>query len=114
MKNKFLKIALLSFLFVFLSILVWNNLPLSIRNYSETNFGNRLVENIQKYKISNSKLPNNGDWKTLENLDFEMTELATNPEYQKINEKDFKLIFVKGFDGPYLTYNSKTKDWTIK
>jgi hypothetical protein len=43
-----------------------------------------------------------------------MTELATNPEYQKINEKDFKLIFVKGFDGPYLTYNSKTKDWTIK
>ena len=114
MKNKLLKITLLSLFFAILLFATWINLPISIRNYSEISFGNKLVENIRKYKISNSKLPNNEDWETLDKLDFEKTELATNPEYQKVSENGFKLIFIKGFDDPYLTYNSETKDWTVE
>ena len=114
MKNKFIKTILLSALFIVTSFFVWKNLPISIQNFSETSYGNKLVENLKKYKLSNSKLPNNSEWKTLEKLDFEMTELATNPEYKKIDKNNFKLIFVKGFDGPYLTYNSFTKEWTIE
>lgn len=114
MINKLFKITFLSLLLAILSFVAWINLPISIRNYSEISFGNRLVENIQKYKISNSKLPNNYDWETLDELDFEKTELATNPEYKKVSENDFKLIFIKGFDSPYLTYNSKTKDWIVE
>jgi hypothetical protein len=94
-----------------LTLLVWKNLPLSIRKYSEIKYGNQLVENLRNYQILNSKLPNNEDWPTLDKLDFERTELATNPIYQKVNAKEFKLIFVQGFDGPYLTYYSKTNEW---
>ncbi|UOK41627.1 MULTISPECIES: hypothetical protein [Flavobacterium] len=114
MKNKLLKITFLSILFAILSVAVWIILPISIKYYSEISFGNRLIENLQKYKVSNFKLPNNQDWETLDKLDFEKTELTTNPEYKKIGENDFKLIFIKGFDGPYLTYNSVTKDWKVE
>lgn len=112
--NKTLKYLLLTAFFMTAIILICNYLPLEIRNYSKVNFGNQIVNKIEKYKLANSTLPNNGEWKTLERLNFEMTELGTNPEYKKINENNYKLIFVKGFDGPYLTYNSMSKSWSIE
>jgi hypothetical protein len=112
--NKILKLLSLFACLVIVIFGVWNYLPLKLRKYSDVNFGNRIVDKIEKYKLTHSTLPNDGEWKTFEKLDFEMTELGTNPEYKKVNENNYELIFVKGFDGPYLTYNSLTKDWSIK
>lgn len=112
--NTSLKFSLLAVFFVGAVILIWDYLPIEIRNHSEVNFGHQLVDKIEKYKSVNSSLPSNGEWKTLEKLDFEMTELGTNPEYKKINDSSYKLIFVKGFDGPYLTYNSLLGTWSVE
>ena len=81
---------------------------------SEIKFGNKLIKNIEQYRTENNKLPNSNDWKLLDNLGFEKTELGTNPTYEKIDLKTYRITFVKGFDGPYLTFENNKKEWLIK
>lgn len=41
-----------------------------------------LIENINKYKTQNNKLPENDDWKTLRKIGFKIEMLGTNPSYE--------------------------------
>ena len=34
-----------------------------------------------------------------------------SPEYEKIDSITFELVFISGFDGPYLRYCSNSKKW---
>lgn len=96
-----------------MSIAVYWNLPLELLRKDDINFGNRLIENIKIYQRKYNKLPENNDWKTLEKLGFDMELLGTNPSYQTNKKGEFELVFLEGFDGPYLVWNSNIKRWKI-
>ena len=93
--------------------LIYFNLPFEVTRKSDIDFGNELVSKIEQFKNENNRLPETDDWKVLDELGFKTEMLGTNPTYQKINQKEFELIFLEGFDGPYLLYNSKSNDWTM-
>ncbi|WP_139856815.1 hypothetical protein [Aequorivita sinensis] len=93
--------------------LIYFNLPFEITRKSDINLGNILAGKIEQFKKKNNELPNTDDWKVLEELGFKTEMLGTDPTYQKINDNEFELIFLEGFDGPYLLYNSKSDNWSM-
>jgi hypothetical protein len=111
MKTK--KIIGLIFSVMIIGLIGWK-LANNSKYYSEIKFGNELIKNIEQYKSENDRLPNTDDWKLLDNLGFEKTDLGTNPTYEKIDLKTYRITFIKGFDGPYLTYENNNKKWLMK
>lgn len=93
--------------------LIYFNLPFELTRKSDIDFGNELVSKIEQFKKENNRFPETDDWKVLDELGFKIEMLGTDPTYQKINQKEFELIFLEGFDGPYLLYNSKSNNWTM-
>lgn len=97
--------------FTIISFVVYWNLPFEITHQSDIKLGNKLIEKIDSYKIRNNKLPDNYDMKTLEQLGFKIEMLGTNPSYASNQNGEYEIVFLKGFDGPYLMWNSKDKKW---
>lgn len=93
--------------------LIYFNLPIEIRRKSEIDFGNRMVKKVLDYQKENKRLPETGDWETLEQLGFKVNMLGTDPAYERIDDSVFELIYLEGFDGPYLLYNSKKNKWQL-
>jgi hypothetical protein len=93
--------------------LIYFNLPIEIIRKSEIENGNKLIEKIELFQKEKGQLPEPDDWTTLANLGFKIEMLGTDPTYQKINENEYELIYLEGFDGPYLLYNSKLGDWKV-
>jgi hypothetical protein len=91
-------------------LVIWWNLPLSINRYSDINFGNEIILKIESYQKANG-LPENDDWKTLMKFGFNENLLGLEPEYSKLDNNTFEIIFLEGFDGPYLMWNSKERKW---
>ena len=89
---------------------IWWNLPLSINRHTDIKLGDKIIDNIEKYKVHN-KLPDNDDWETLRKFGFRDKIDFLQPEYSKIDSSTFELIFIEGFDGPYLMWNSKERVW---
>lgn len=92
---------------------IYRTLPLEITRKSDIEFGKKLINKIEIYKEEYSSLPLSGDWELLKHLGFKLTELGTEPTYSKIDENEYELIYLEGFDGPYLLYNSKENKWKI-
>lgn len=59
------------------------------------------------------KLPENQDYALLEKLQFPNQHNYTQPEYKKINDKEFCLTYISGFDYPYLTWSSQNSTWRM-
>ena len=95
------------------SIVIYWNLPFEITRKSDIKLGNELIKNINYYESENGKLPKNNDWKTLEKLGFKNEDLGTKPSYGNNKNGVYELVFLEGFDGPYLMWNSKEKKWKI-
>ncbi|WP_177764429.1 hypothetical protein [Flavobacterium sp. I3-2] len=95
------------------SLIIYWILPFEVTRKSDINFGNKLIENINSYKIEYGKLPENDDWKTLEKIGFKTKMLGTTPSYESNGIDEFEIIFLEGFDGPYLMWNSKENKWKI-
>ncbi|MFD0975394.1 hypothetical protein [Salinimicrobium gaetbulicola] len=93
--------------------LIYFNLPFEVTRKTDIEFGNKLVERIEAFKKEKGQLPTPNDWMALEELGFKTEMLGTDPTYEKINENEFELIYLEGFDGPYLLYNSRQKHWKI-
>ena len=108
--SKLLGIALITMIGFYI---LWWNLPVRINRYADIDFGNQLIRNITSYKNQHGKLPNPGDWEDLKRLGFKFDYEVVTPEYQSINDSIYELIFVEGFDGPYLLWNSQEKNWKI-
>lgn len=75
--------------------------------------GNKLIENIDSYQSKFNELPKNDDWETLESLGFNIEMLGTQPSYECNQNGEYELVFLEGFDGPYLMWNSNEKKWKI-
>ena len=107
------KIALTILTFFILIVsgyFIWWNLPLSINRSSDIKLGDHIIQNIESYQKQNG-LPENNDWETLKKFGFRDRIDFLQPEYSKLNENEFELIFLEGFDGPYLMWNSTEKKW---
>lgn len=99
-KNKVKNLGCLFFIFF---ILVGLPLCLIANNkwveYQQIHFGKKLITNITNYYEKTGHLPKERDWDTLESLEFEMNSISTTPDYTKLNEQDYQLIYPTGFDG---------------
>lgn len=98
---------------IFISLIVYFNLPFEMTRKQDIKFGNELVEKIENYRSKYSQLPLDNDWELFEQLGFRIKMLGTDPSYSKITNDEYELIYFEGFDGPYLLYNSKEKKWKV-
>jgi len=111
--RKVLKILISIFILSILLVVVYCNLPLEVKRKSEIELGNSLIKNIYTYQIKYNKLPDNNDSQTLKKLGFTMDMLGTKPSYETNLKGEFEIVFLEGFDGPYLLWNSKLKKWKM-
>jgi hypothetical protein len=103
---------LIFFVLIIMGFFIWCNLPLSINRRSDIKLGNQIIENIERYQNQNG-LPNNTDRETLQKFGFRDKIDCLQPEYRKLNENEFELVYLEGFDGPYLMWTSKERTWKI-
>lgn len=89
--------------------ILYIKLPVSITRKADIKFGNELAQKIDNEYLRTKKLPKNNDWETLKKLGFKFNDEVCTPAYSKINNNEYELIYIEGFDPPYLLYNSKTK-----
>lgn len=110
--TKWIKVFLFVIVGVILLYFIWLKLPVKFNRIQDINKGNYLIEKIENYRIKTKKLPDENDWEVLKELGFKEKDLETsNPEYSEINDSIYELIFIEGFDGPYLLWNSNDKIW---
>jgi hypothetical protein len=94
--------------------LAWWALPTSITRYTDVTRGNALSHKIDNYYQQHQNLPNTGDWQKLNRMGFSTEELnKAYPEYRKVSDTAYELTFVEGFDGPYLMWSSKERQWKM-
>lgn len=107
------KIVLGILTFIILTIGVytlWWNLPLTINRSGDIKLGKKIISNIEIYQKENG-LPDNNDWETLRKFGFRDKIDFLQPEYRKLDESNFELVFIEGFDGPYLIWTSIDRQW---
>ncbi|STZ04136.1 Uncharacterised protein [Moraxella equi] len=92
---------------------IYLNLPIHIKYYFKIKQGDILIDNIADYQSKFQKLPDAQDYKTLEKLQFPSKNEYISPEYQKINETDYKLTYIEGFDCPYLMWSTQNREWRV-
>lgn len=90
--------------------ILWWNLPLKINRKTDIKLGEQIIKKIETYKSENG-LPDNNDWETLRKFGFRDKIDFLQPEYRKLDDSNFELIFIEGFDGPYLMWTSTERIW---
>ena len=92
--------------------LLWWSLPLSIKRAAEVARGRALSQRITQYQQQHAALPASDDWVALKQIGFTEDEVErASPQYAKLDEAAYELVFVSGFDGPYLVWNSRQGQW---
>ncbi|MDQ2771749.1 MAG: hypothetical protein M3Y54_14765 [Bacteroidota bacterium] len=94
--------------------LLWWSLPVVIKRHTDVTRGEQLIGRLNTYYQAKSILPADTDWITLEHLGFSQNEIEhAYPQYVKLSNSDYALVFVSDFDGPYLTWKSTKRKWEI-
>lgn len=99
---------------IILIILIWINLPIRVKYYKEITIGNNFAKNIREYNKRNKALPDRNNSELLMKLNPETGYEVFWPFYLPEDSVNFTLTFIEGFDGPYLTYDSKNDAWKVK
>lgn len=103
--------AIITFLVILAGIyIIWWNLPLTVIRSTDVKLGEEIINKIENHKKTNG-LPDNQDWETLRSFGFRDKIDFLQPEYNRIDSETFELIYIEGFDGPYLMWNSKERIW---
>jgi hypothetical protein len=110
--RKGFKILGLGIIALIILYLIWLKLPFTINRHLDIKLGNKIIDQIETYRKTNG-LPESNDWETLKKFGFIDHLDFLEPEYQKLNDNEYQLLFVKGFDGPYLLWTSIEKKWKI-
>jgi len=94
------------------ALLIWVKLPATITGFNEIRKGNRIIKNIDEF-MKNNKLPDSYSWDTtwLKKIGFKIGYTNEVPQYSKISDSEYELIYVYGLDGPYLIWNSRERKW---
>jgi hypothetical protein len=110
--SRILKLSSVSLGVALIAGLLWLSLPVSFRRYTDTRRGGALSFRLEKYQRKHKSLPSDSDWHTLRQIGFTNAEIErAYPEYVKLDSTTYQLVFVKGFDGPYLMWNSSERKW---
>lgn len=110
--KKILVIVISLLILSIISLTIYWNLPIEITRMSDIESGNKVIQNIENYQKTNHQLPSNNDWQTLEKLGLKKDE-SEKLSYTSDKNGNYELVYVDGFDGPYLMWNSKEGKWTI-
>lgn len=97
---------------IIISLTIYWNLPIEITRKSDIENGNVIIQNIENYKKTSSKLPEVNDWQTLEKIGLQKDETG-RPIYRKDNMGNYELYYPNGFEGSYLIYISQEKKWSV-
>lgn len=108
-KKTFFFVGLLLLLTI-VGYFIWWKLPVTINRRSDMKLGDKVISSIERYRKQHG-LPPTNDWQTLKQLGFKDKGDFFTPYYQKINDTTYELVFLAGFDGPYLLWNSNDKRW---
>lgn len=103
------RILFLSLLTLVGLFILWWNAPVSLKYSKEIWQGNQIIKKVATYQKENSRLPENNDWDILSQLGFN-SETAY-PAYNKLDDQNYSITYIEGFDSPYLTWSSKQKKW---
>ncbi|WP_428225183.1 hypothetical protein [Flavobacterium sp.] len=105
----FLSIGLI-ILLIIVGFIIWWKLPVSINRHNDIKFGNKIINSIEHYREKN-RLPETNEWNKLIELGFKQRGDLLIPDYQKLNDTAYQLVYLESFDGPYLNWNSFDKEW---
>jgi len=84
----------------------------TINRHNDIEFANKIISKIDIYQTTN-ELPESNNWEILKLFGFKDNKDFLSPEYTKIDANTYELVFVEGFDGPYLMWNSEERKWKI-
>jgi hypothetical protein len=93
---------------IIVGLIIFWRIAIKVDKNEKIDLGNSIITKMTNYQ-RHSGLPQNNEWNVLDSLGF-VTE-TSHPEYSRINDDEYEIIFVEGFDGPYLMWNSKEKIW---
>ena len=85
---------------------------MTINRHNDIEFANKIISKIDIYQTTN-ELPESNNWEILKLFGFKDNKDFLSPEYTKIDANTYELVFVEGFDGPYLMWNSEERKWKI-
>lgn len=96
-------------------IIVYINLPLKIRRHKDIDLGNHIITQIYNYQKQHGSLPNNNDEFVFKQLGMRYhNDIGWQPNYQKINANQFRIIYKDGFVPPYLTWDKQNPQWRLQ
>lgn len=70
----------------------------------------RIIAAIEEYRGIHGRLPGSENHQVMKSLGFEL-RAGWHPDYE-IQDKEYRITILEGFDGPYWTYHSLTRTWT--
>lgn len=95
---------------IIIGYILWWSLPFTINRRTDIKLGEKIIANIESYQKEKG-LPSENDYEILKKFGFRDKIDFLQPEYRKLNESNFELIFIEGFDGPYLMWTSSERQW---
>jgi hypothetical protein len=110
MRNKFLKIVVVTFGVVLLLLIIHQSLPWQFWFREEIVAGNEIAKNLENFRQQHGKYPNPDSIKIMLNLGFQL-HTGYQPEYAVINDSTFSLTYKFGLDSELLQYLSSDRQW---
>lgn len=84
-------------------------LPWKLEYRAEMSAGNVLIAKIENFRKEHGRLPDAEKPQEIVPLGFEL-RTGYHPDY-KVAGDYYEITYVFGFDGPYIVYSSRTKQW---
>jgi len=111
--GKFFTILIGIVTILIIAYIIWWKLPFTINRKADIKLGELVIENIENYRDTTGRLPESDDWELLRQCGIEFDFDVLRPFYYKLNKSNYEIAYIVGFDGPYLKYNSQSKEWSI-
>jgi hypothetical protein len=71
--------------------------------------GNAIIANIEQFRREHGRLPDENKPDEVTALGFEL-RTGYHPDYRPTGS-EYEIGYYFGFDGPYIIYSSKMKEW---
>jgi hypothetical protein len=98
---------------LFALIIAWATLlevlPWRVLYSSDIRAGNAIIADVERFRKEHGRLPDSHNPDEVTALGF---ELRANyyPDYRRYGD-EYEIEYFEGFDGPYIIYSSKSKEW---
>ena len=69
-----------------------------------------IIEAVESYRARTGRLPSPDDVALMTSLGFELN-VGYIPEFEALDQQNYRLIYLEGFDCPHDTYDSRSRAW---